>query len=628
MITRRVRMMVSAINIDGLEKMEQMEHFFNDVKYATISLNKDMQQINEQYRYEILQLDVASMKKRLQEEYSIWMKPTYECLQLEGFPFNDRDLKQYILTNQEILEQGISSLSRMVELIQDLSQMGLEALNSLGRMKQVIQSLKTLNLEMYPTIFWLDANKYDFIKQLIEETKERVDGWLQTSKQISEHWSNDVLEPSFQESLTYYMERKTTGLKLFDLNFHKCKKLIRDQYIKEQGAFQESEIEQLHATIELRKKHETWFEEHYVSIKQYLGEGYEETNTDYLTLTSQYEFIHQLSQLCIREGNVSKFAATIMSEQGLALFKNHLLELKSVYDQLPMEQLCLILPKLLVEYDAIPVAGLKETIQTFYQVLLDLRTDYETLCSYRHATYAKEPLAIEDIRTIVYRLERVVQKQTWLQAHQKQIKQVFRNQEVTLDTDWNALRDRLFHTDVIEHFNTYQSAQELLEAASQTKPDTMVDVIRFILQCEAPIKDEVLYKRVIQLWDEVNRMTPKLKEQIQELITTELASEYVWKEAFIYKLDGEVKTLRLPNDKTQKREIDYVAPVELKAGILTLLHVNYEMPLDEISKEIARLLGYPRRSKKFNDIVAQAVMELQRDQKITRYSRGFRIKAY
>ena len=50
-------MMVSAVDIDGLNKLEQMEHLFNDVKYATLSLDKDIKQITEKFSEDILRQD-------------------------------------------------------------------------------------------------------------------------------------------------------------------------------------------------------------------------------------------------------------------------------------------------------------------------------------------------------------------------------------------------------------------------------------------------------------------------------------------------------------------------------------------------------------------------------------------
>ena len=247
--TRRMNMMVSAVNIDGLEKMEQMEHLFNDVKYATVSLNKDIRQISEQFDSGIFKLNVASMKKRLQDEYSEFMKPTYEFLALEGFSFEQSDLSQYLHSNHKVLEDSTQSLDKIVAMARQLSRFGLVKEWTYQSLLELTRMFDYVRKDIIPTRYWFDLTKYDFMQELMNETQTKVEEFLTASKRLNQSWSREVLEAENVAALDYYMERKTAGLKLFDLNFHKCKKMLKDLFTDEYKTFQDTEIEELNESV-------------------------------------------------------------------------------------------------------------------------------------------------------------------------------------------------------------------------------------------------------------------------------------------------------------------------------------------------------------------------------------------
>ena len=620
-------MMVSAVNIDGLEKMEQMEHLFNDVKYATVSLNKDIRQISEQFDSEIFKLDVASMKKRLQEEYSEFMKPTYEFLALEGFSFEQSDLSQYLQSNQEVLEYSTKSLDKIVAMARQLLEFGLVKEWTYQSLLELAGLFDYVRQDIIPTRYWFDLSKYDFMQELMNETQTKVEEFLTASKRLNQSWSRKVLEAENVAALDYYMERKTAGLKLFDLNFHKCKKMLKDLFTDEYKTFQDTEIEELNESVYTIKRNEYWLSKNLSRIRQFWGDGYQETETDFALLRTQYAIIYKISAEYTQEDTRKQFATAMLTEKNYENLTQLITQLKEELQSIPYQELFAILPCKVEETEQIPVDVVDETVHRFYEMVNHLSKDLETLCSYRHLTYAKSDFQLEDMRKALYILERVAQKKDWLKKHQSKIKEVFRNVEVTLDTDWNALKEKLFRTDVKDNFPVYEVVDKTSYLESDGGQLQLFDVLSFVLSHESPIKEELLYKRIVQIL-ELGRMTPKMKAEIRGLLETELINEYEVNEEFIYAKGDQKLALRIPKEDSEKRDISLIAPMELKSGIITLLDVNYEMTLDEISKEIAALLGYPRRTKKFNDIIEQAVRELSRNDKINRYSGGFRIQTY
>lgn len=619
--------MVSAVSIDGLEKMEQMEHLFNDVKYATVSLNKDIQQMNEQFDSGIFKLDVTSMKKRLQEEYSEFMKPTYEFLSLEGFSFEQSGLAQYLQNNQEIIEHSIQYLDKIVAIAGTLSGFGLMKDWSYQSLMELTLLFDYVQKDIVPTRFWFDLTKYDFMQELMNETQTKVEEFMTASKRLNQSWSREVLEAEKVAALDYYMERKTASLKLFDLNFHKSKKMLKDLFIDEYRTFQDTEIEELNQHVYCIKRNEYWLSKNLSRIQQFWGEGYQETDTDFALLRTQYAIMYRLSAEYTQEDTRKQLITAILEEESYENLTKLIAQLKEELQSMPYQELFAILPCEVEESEQIRIDIVANTVKRFYEMIKHLCEDLDTLCSFRHLGHVNHDFQIEDMRKTVYSLERVVQKQDWLKKHQNKIKEVFRNEEVTLDTDWNALREKLFRTDVKESFPVYEVVDKTSFLASEGGQLKLLEALRSVLECESPMKEEVLYKRIVQILDLV-RMTPKMKAEIHELLETELSNEYYLEETFIYAKGNQKLALRIPKEGQEKREISLIAPLELKAGIITLLDVNYEMTMDEIGKEIASLLGYPRRTKKFNEIVEQAVRELQRIDKINRYSGGFRIQTY
>lgn len=620
-------MMVSAVTIDGLDKMEQKEHFFNDVKYATISLNKDRKLISEQFEPGIYQLDLAAVKRRLQEEYNELAKPTYGFLRLEGFPLSSNEVNTYLTGTEEIYQRCQGILSRITVIEEQLASYGLIQTWNYQKLTELTLIFDSIDPLVIPTRYWFDLNKYDFIQELMNETQTKVEEYLTAAKRLHQSWSEKVLEAESVAALDYYIERRDAGLKLFDLNFHKSKKVLKELFIDEYRTFQDSEIEELHKNVYVIKRNEYWLSRYLSRIKQFLGETYQETATDFTVLRTQYAIISKLGAEFTRGDSTKQFTTSMIEEVSYQKLTVLVTQLKECLNELPYESLLEILPcekETAMEQD---VHTVSLTVQSFFETMNSLKSDYELFLQFRHAECAQQNFELDDMRKVLYCLERVVQKSDWLKKHQAKIKELFRNEEPTMETDWNTLKDKLFHTDVKDSFTLYETVDKESFLEANGEQPKLVDAVRYILYLECPLKEEILYKRIVSVMELV-RMTPKMKQEIAELLETELSEEFYRKDDYIYSTSEDPIKMRIPAKEEEKREIACIAPLELKAGILTLLEVNFEMTMDAIGKEISVLLGYPRRTKKFNDILEQAVREMQREDIIRRYSGGFRIQSY
>lgn len=616
--------MVSAVDIDGLNKLEQMEHLFNDVKYATLSLDKDIKQITEKFSEDILNIDSVAIKKRLQEEYSKFMKPTYEFLQLDGFSFSYQNLKEYIQKNQELFSKAFIALKRIGEIQEKLSMFGLERNWSYRSLQELVIVFQNIDTDVVPTKYWFDVTKYDFMQELINETQTKVDEFMTASRKLKHSWSEEVLSAENVAYLDYYMERKDAGLKLFDLTFHKAKKVLKDLFIDEYRSFQDSEIEELHANVYSIRRNEYWLSKNRNRIRNFWGENYDGENTDFSLLRTQYAVAYKLSSENTTDESRPLFIKNVLEENAFANMTQTMYELKGLLPQLPYDDFCSAFPAQREYVDELDLLYIAKTISCFITESHDLTKDYEEIISYTHLEQKDKDLTLEDLRIIVGSLEKIAQKKEWLKKYQLKIREVFRYEEINLNTDWNALKEKLFYTKLEEHFPRYEELQTLKQAINPEEMNYKM-ILEEILEVEAPIREDLLLKRVVSLL-QLPRLTSKIKQGVLNALSEDLKETYEMKDGFAYKINQSDYELRIPMEDQPRREIETIAPVEVKNGIVTILRNKYEMTLDEISKQMAELLKYPRRTKKFSDTIGNYVKELQRECQIKRYSRGFRIE--
>lgn len=617
-------MIVSAVTIDGLDKAEQKEHFFNDVKYATISLDKDIRQITEIYDEKILQLDLSKVKGRLQGEYNELCKSTYGFLKLDQFSFGAKQVKEYVTALDQLGIEWMTALKRIADITGEFSKLGFVNHWNYQMLYGFLALFEAIGEDVVPTRYWLNASKYDFIQELMNEAQTKIEEYTTAMKHIRQTWSEQILEDENVAMLDYYIERRSAGLKLFDVTFHKSKKVLKELFVDEYRTFCDAEIEQLHTNVYIVKRNDYWITRNHSRIQQFLGMTYQGVDTDFVKLRSQYAIFYKIGTDYGNQQDLQMLTKTFLEQECYDGLLKLVCELKDNLQVLPMDQLLSRFPcdKEQVVQGELPYVA--KVLFDFYETLLHLNEDYEVFTSYCHYNKDREQFKIDDIRKVFYCLERINQKQDWMKQNQYKIKELLRNEKPTTETDWNALKDKLFNTELEKCFPKYEIVDKRSILESNYGQDSLIDVVRFVLQKECPVKEEILYKRVVQLMD-LPRLIPKVKAEIQWLLENDLAEEFYKKDEFLFMNTDVPLILRTPADGEDKRDISMIAREELKSGILMLIEHSYEITMDGIGKGIAGILGYPRRSKKFNDTIETVVLELQREGKIRRFSGGFQI---
>ncbi|WP_027215238.1 hypothetical protein [Butyrivibrio fibrisolvens] len=111
-----------------------------------------------------------------------------------------------------------------------------------------------------------------------------------------------------------------------------------------------------------------------------------------------------------------------------------------------------------------------------------------------------------------------------------------------------------------------------------------------IMEVEAPVSEEYLLKQIFFIYNR-EKVTSVVKQQFASQMYGCERNGIVRHKGFLYLVDQKKISLRVPGDK---REIKYIAPEEIAAGLMTLLKQNYSAEKDGLYRTLANQLGFAR----------------------------------
>ena len=119
--------------------------------------------------------------------------------------------------------------------------------------------------------------------------------------------------------------------------------------------------------------------------------------------------------------------------------------------------------------------------------------------------------------------------------------------------------------------------------------DFQGEILR-ILRVEAPLSEEWLLKRITYLFGR-EKVTSVVLDTYDRLMLRCYSRGIIRKNGFLYLKEQKDYTLRIPG---VRREIKYIAPEELAAGIYTLVKENVTASKDGVYSTLASILGFSR----------------------------------
>lgn len=120
--------------------------------------------------------------------------------------------------------------------------------------------------------------------------------------------------------------------------------------------------------------------------------------------------------------------------------------------------------------------------------------------------------------------------------------------------------------------------------------DSFQDIILRMLQVEAPLSEEWLLKRVVYLFQR-EKVTNVVWDEYESIMYRCEAKGILRHDGFLYLKGQEDYVLRVPGER---REVKYIAPEELAAGMYTLIKENVTTTRDGLYSRLTDLLGFSR----------------------------------
>lgn len=146
-----------------------------------------------------------------------------------------------------------------------------------------------------------------------------------------------------------------------------------------------------------------------------------------------------------------------------------------------------------------------------------------------------------------------------------------------------------------------------LEEAQRNGGGTYLGMVAYMLGKEAPLSEEWLLKRTVNLFGR-SKVTDFVRNEYRYKMAACKKYGIVRKDGFLYTPGSEKQMLRVPAESgNAQREIKYISLEELANGMLFLIEQNVSVPKDGLYKEIVSLLGFSRMGEMIEARLDQAL---------------------
>ena len=156
-------------------------------------------------------------------------------------------------------------------------------------------------------------------------------------------------------------------------------------------------------------------------------------------------------------------------------------------------------------------------------------------------------------------------------------------------------------------FSAYQAA-DLDTYIEQYFTNDFKGMVKAILEVEAPLSEEFLLSRIVQCFDR-RRVTSSVWKDYEQKMRGYQKYGIVRKKGFLYLNNGKDIRFRVPGDVA--RNIEYIAPEELAAGMLEILKQNVTADKKSLYRSLALQCGVHRLGKEISKILDGALYILE-----------------
>lgn len=568
------------------EECKRRMHFVHDVKYVTISLNKDRQNILKDYKRDILSLQIGPIKERFANEYEYLMGLFHQELHKNDFfesPEMVVDTMDQLVQRFQRLRKSLDQWKEFQTLVEENFEIhGINSMETLLTLKQ--QLMNQRKAEELPEI-WFNQGRYEEIKSFLDKIQTKAEEFIHARKRMLKVWKPQILEEEYDEILTYFQHMERTSFKFFNANFWRMRKQIRQLFLLEGSLLNEHEMKLLISNRAILKKNSLWMQMKKDKIYQYYGKINPLDLHSLDNMRKQYEDFYQI--WC---------------------------EYQSIDFEAGLHEIDELLPEIdFYERLQLPLTELSRYVSGKVEKCIHLKQDYSLFYELRRKP--EEQFSFHELRKAMYLTERIQTKLNWLEEQSDAIAQIFGTTKISEKTAWEQYQrvEAVCEFPVYEYYLTeYHESQSIEQYLEE------------VVSREQPILEAQLLKKAATAMKQA-RVNPTVKSAYRSFLE-KFRGQFEVTDDFVESVDKEKIQFRILAEG--KRELSTVLDSELRDGIMKLLVYEEELTLEEITKRIAQLLGYPRRSTTMNTRIQKQVNQLKRQECIRRYSGGWRLQKH
>lgn len=134
--------------------------------------------------------------------------------------------------------------------------------------------------------------------------------------------------------------------------------------------------------------------------------------------------------------------------------------------------------------------------------------------------------------------------------------------------------------------------------------------IMFVMDKEAPIHRELLYKRLAPVFGN-RKVTVLVRRTTDDCITRMLPDRIRIKDDFLYKKGQTGIRARIPKEGEEPRAMEHICREEICDAILTILRSAYSLTREDLTAETGRAFGFVRTGPRIRQCVEDSIRKLQ-----------------
>lgn len=570
---------------ESIGTLEEMKLFYNDIKYVTKSLAKDSE--------ELFSYITANWKWERQDP---------------------KGIDAFIREEENRLKKAEEMLTELIQLEKrGKKKFHIKEWNSFEKLKSILLELEGITENLKPSPIWFSRENYDVVHDMLDEVQTKTEDSIKSSTRVFHLWKEEVLQAHNVRFAIEYVDMLNGLMKYLNANFWKYRKRLKALFKGEDSLYCDEEIKLLKKNIAIMTENDNWLFFKQRKIKDILGENYIGKETDFNQIRKNYDIFYSWL-LMLSEGE--EFLPEDFSDYCMFLQELRKINYKEYYEILVKN-----VPFLKEEM------VFKMALPDMLQQVKDYRTALEVIkdkygISYLH--HKREDFTYEKWCKMI---QKVLEKQNWLTEKKEQIDSYFGGIYSGASTDWELMKEcvleatqkvnglperkiKQYQFEIWKELETEKTAETIKQAAEWVlREETSIMVSEFIKKCGKVLG----YKRI----------TAKFKQQMESYLQHELPEEYKIEGDFILIKEEEKLFFRIAPDK-KKRDAESISMKEWKKGIVSVIQVEQEITLDDLTKLFAKLLGYPRRTHALQQKVSDVVKQLKKENQIERHSGGWR----